>query len=61
MMQLNARNCRNDPCASSEVGFDSFLSKLSESNRIILQVWNRMNRELVDEIIMLTYYRIDFE
>ena len=25
MMQLNARNCRNDPCDSSEVGFDSFL------------------------------------
>ena len=24
MMQLNTRNCRNDPCDSSEIGFDSF-------------------------------------
>ena len=28
MMQFNARNCRNDPCDSSEVGFDSFLFKI---------------------------------
>ena len=26
VMKLNACNCRNDPCASSKVGFDSFFS-----------------------------------